>query len=325
MNLVLWFVALNTTGAAVYRLTRNHWATGFVFLALAANISLILLTFQALTEITTLALIGVWLVGLSFLQTRPTARQVLLALLPVALLVVVKPEFEVLLVVTVLFLLFAVWRSAARGPAYVALAASLLPVAAQLALMVSVNHVWGISQIGDSTIRGYYVSRLFVYLGMSPDVYSAQPQAVAMSNTALLQFLAGHPLAAMRVFTHILRDNLESSSNFLTAANPIFLTIDTVTNQVYAWILVAMIPVVAIALMLRKDARLALICVALLNVLLAGGLSFWQGDRLTIIAIPLGGAALGLALTQVAERLRDTRPGESEPPAVVQPVGAADG
>jgi len=324
MNVVLWFLALNVTAVAAYRLTRAYWAAGLIFLLLATNISLILLTFQALTEITTVALIAVWLLGLSFLKSPPSPLRVAAALLPVALLVVVKPEFEILLVVTILFLLVAVWRSASRAPRLVVVAACLIPVAAQVALMAGANHVLGISQIGDSTIRGYYLSQLFVYLGMSPDVYSAQPQAVAMSNTALLQFLAAHPLAAVRVFAHILRDNLDSSSNFLTAANPILLTIDTVTNQVYAWVLVAMVPIVAAALWIRRDARLALLSVGALNVFLAGGLSFWQGDRLTVIAIPLWGTALALAVRQVADRVRGARPVGSEPSSTLHPVGAAE-
>ena len=99
LNVLLWFTTLNFTAAATYRFVKSELVAAIVFLALAFNGSLIVLTFKGLTEITAVALLAIWIYGLSHLTLRPTPSQVAWALLPVALVAVVKPEFELLLVV----------------------------------------------------------------------------------------------------------------------------------------------------------------------------------------------------------------------------------
>ena len=93
LNVLLWFTMLNFAAAAAYRFVKSRWASGIVFLVLATNASLIVLTFKGLTEITTVALLAIWIYGISHLTRRPTPSQVAWALLPLALLVVVKPQF----------------------------------------------------------------------------------------------------------------------------------------------------------------------------------------------------------------------------------------
>ena len=129
--MVLWFAALNIGGAAAARLARSSWAAVVVFIAIATNVSLILLTFQGLTEITTLALLCVWMYGLSRSTLQPTPAAVAWTLLPVALLVVVKPEFELLLGLMVIVLAVKIVRAPSSGAA-VTLAACLIPVAIQV-------------------------------------------------------------------------------------------------------------------------------------------------------------------------------------------------
>jgi hypothetical protein len=63
-------------------------------------------------------------------------------------------------------------------------------------------------------------------------------------------------------------------------------------------VLLVMIPLLAVALWRARDGRLALLCIAILNVLLTGGLTFFQGDRITIVALPLWLTALVLAARQ---------------------------
>jgi hypothetical protein len=123
LNVALWFIALNVAAAATYRFVKSNWAAALVFVLLATNVSLILLTFEGLTEITVVALMAVWIYGLTYLTRRPTASQVAWAPLPVALLVVVKPEFEFLLAVVVVVLAIAIAKSPVRGLPTVVLAA----------------------------------------------------------------------------------------------------------------------------------------------------------------------------------------------------------
>jgi hypothetical protein len=75
LNVALWFIALNVAAAATYRFVKSIWAAALVFVLLATNVSLILLTFEGLTEITVVALMAVWIYGLTYLTRRPTASQ----------------------------------------------------------------------------------------------------------------------------------------------------------------------------------------------------------------------------------------------------------
>ena len=61
------------------------------------------------------------------------------------------------------------------------------------------------------------------------------------------------------------------------------------------WVLIAMIPLVGVALWRARDGRLALLCIGTLTIFLAGGLTFGQGDRITVVAFPLWLVALVLA------------------------------
>jgi hypothetical protein len=287
LNAALWFAALNIAAAAAYRLVKAEWAAILAFLALATNVSLILLTYQALTEITTVTLIAIWIYGLSHLTTRPGATQVLSALLPLTLLVVVKPEFELLLALMLVVLVVLVWRTPARGAAGIAFAACLMPVAIQLAVMVTFNHYFGISTIGDSTIRGYFLARLYMTVNHT-DFNAARQQVIGLGNLEAARLVLGHAGYAIAVFITTLKDNLLAGSNFiLPKANRHLNSVIVWTNRAYALMLVALVPLAAAALWRARDGRLALLCLATLNVFASGGLSFYQGDRLTVIALPL--------------------------------------
>jgi hypothetical protein len=307
LNVALWFITLNIAFAATYRFVKSNWAGALVFLVLATNVSLILLSFEGLTEITVVALLAVWIYGVSHLSSRPTPAQVAWALLPVALLVLVKPEFELLLGVVAVVLLFLITRSPAQGLAGVVFAVCLIPVAIQLAVNVHYNGYFGISNIGDSTLRGYYLSRLEVAIGHASNVRSARLQTIGLSTIDAARLVMSHLGRAVIVFASTLKDNLLAGSSFLGGNHPRILRVILATQLAYAVALLAMIPFVALALWRSRDGRLVLLCIAALNVFFAGGLTFWQGDRITIVALPLWLIAFVVAVKEAGGvELRDS-------------------
>ena len=287
LNVVLWLIALNVAAAATYRFVKSNWAAAVVFVLLATNISLILLTFEGLTEITVVALLAVWMYGLSHLTRRPTASQAAWALLPVSLLVVVKPEFEFLLVVMVLVLAIAIVKGPARGLPSVVVAACLIPIAIQIAINIHFNGYFGISNIGEKTIRGYFLSRLDVAIGQSIDVDAARLKLLDISNFEAARLVLNHFGDAVAVFASTLFENLVAGSNFLIHGHTLLARVIVATNVAYFVLLLASIPIVGVAVWRARDGQLALLCVALLNIYVSGGLTFSQGDRITIVALPL--------------------------------------
>ena len=294
LNVVLWFVALNVAAAATFRFVKSSWVAAFVFLALATNVSLILLTFHGLTEITVVALLAVWIYGLSHLTTRPTASQVAWALLPVALLTVVKPEFQILLAVMFVVMLVGVIRSTERGLAACVFAACLIPVVIQLALEVHFNGYFGISTIGERTFRAYFLSRLDVTIGDTNNIRVARAKVSQLNNLDSARFALDHFRDSVRVFIYTLRENLHEGTNLLPDRPRIRGALLIAVRAQY-WVLIAMIPLVGVALWRARDGRLALLCIGTLTIFLAGGLTFGQADRITVVAFPLWLVALVLA------------------------------
>lgn len=297
LNVALWFTTLNVAAAAAYRFVKSNWAAALVFLVLATNVSLILLSFEGLTEITVVALLAVWIYGLSHLTRRPTPLQVAWVLLPVTLLVVVKPEFEILLALMAVVLVIGIIRSPGQGLAAAVFAACLIPVAIQLAVMIHFNGYFGISNIGGYTVRVYFLSRLDLAIGQSSDIYVARLRMVTLSNLDAARFVLNHCGDAVVVFASTLKENLLAGTNFLHG-HPRIARAILVTQGAYFVMLLAVIPLVGVALWRARDGRLALLCIATLNVFLAGGLTFWQGDRITIVALPLWLTAVVLAVKE---------------------------
>jgi hypothetical protein len=296
LNVALWFITLNVAAAATYRFVKSNWAAALVFLVLATNVSLILLSFHGLTEITVVALLAVWIYGLSHLTRRPTASQVAWALLPVSLLVVVKPEFEFLLAVMVVVLVVGITRSSAPGLAAVVFVACLIPVAVQLAIEVHFNGYFGISNIGDKAFRTFFLSRLDVAIGESSNLQTARLKMVGLSNLDSARFVLNHFGDAVVVFASTLKENLLTGTNFLP--NPSIAHALRITVRAQFVLLLAMIPLVGVALWRARDGRLALLCIATLNIFLTGGLTFMEGDRITIVAFPLWIIAFVLAVKE---------------------------
>jgi len=298
LNLLLWFATLNLAALATYRFVKSNWAAAFVFLVLAFNVSLILLSFEGLTELTVVALLAMWAYGLSHLTTRPTPSQLAWALLPVALLVVVKPEFEALLGVVAVVLVIGIFRSHTRRLAAVVFAACLVPIVIQLAVMVHFNGYFGISMIGDRTLRGYYLARLVLAITHTNDLNAARTQTVGLSNVEAARLVIDHLGRAVQVFLSTLKENLLAGSSFLGGLHPRVQSVVTTTQLVFFIVLMVMIPLVAVALWRARDGRLALLCIAALNIFFAGGLTFRQGDRITIVALPIWLIALVLAFRE---------------------------
>ena len=298
LNVLLWFTMLNVAAAATYRFVKSTWAAAIVFLVLAADASLIVLTFKALTEITTVALLAICMYGLSHLTRQATPSQVAWTLLPVALLVVVKPQFELLLVVVAVALVVLIVKSPARGLAAVVFVVCLIPVAIQLASMEYFNGYFGLSTVGESTLRGYYLPRIEVALGQSTTITEGRLRIAMLSNAEAARFVLDHFGTAVNVFLTSLKENLLAGSGFVQN-HPRLSDVIRATQAVFFVLQILLVPLAAAALWLKRDGKLALLGVAIVNVFIAGGFTFNQGDRIMIIALPLWLVALVISFYEV--------------------------
>ncbi len=297
LNVAVWFTALNFCAAATYRFVKSEWAAALVFLVLATNLSLMMLTYQGLTEPTVIALLAIWVYGLSRLTPRPTPGQIAWLLLPVTLAVVVKPEFEFLLAVLAVIVVVGIIRSDARGLATAVFAACLIPVGVQLWVMAHFNGYLGLSNVGTRALREYYLPRLDVAIGQSTDLEAARLRMADISYADAARYVANHFVDAVLVFASTVRDNLLAGTNFLSAHPHIEFAI-LVTQLTFFVLFFVMIPIVCVALWRARDGRLALMCFAVLIVFLSSGVDYNQGDRYAVVGLPLWLPALALAVKE---------------------------
>jgi hypothetical protein len=319
LNFVCWLGMLNATAAATWRMTRRWWMGGLVFLLLATNVSIIALTFQALTEPLVAFLEALWILGVA-LCTMPSARprHIAMLLLPIALLAVVKPSYQFELGIAIVLLAITVSRMPrGRVVAAAALVACCTPVTIQLGLNLSANHFFGLSSTGDNEFRNYYVAQVYAEVhGLPNDLTAARTAVGALTTSQEIEFLLDHRGLALSTLFSNLHGNLASPSPFIDPSqHPNLWSVTRDTNRAYLRLHLLFLPVIALALWRRRDVRLLLLYGFTAILILLPSLIYDQGDRYIDMALPLWASAYALAVVEllpdvsnVVQRLRGKAP-----------------
>ncbi len=308
LNFTSWLATLNVTAAATWRLTGRMWIGVIVFLVLATNISIIVLSFHALTELVTLMLESIWILGLALSSVPPARpRDFAILLLPLSLLAVVKPGYQLELFVALLLLGITIWRMGrGRVPATVAVAACCIPIAFQLGLNAVGNHFIGLASTGQIELRDYYIAQVYAELnGLPDDLTAARSVVDTWSSSQMGTFLLDHRTLAFRTLLTNLRDNLTAPSNFIDPVrNHGLWSAVRDTNRFYLRLDLIFIPIVAIALWLRRDVRLLLLYLFGLVLVLVPSLIYDQGDRYVNMAVPFLAVSYALAISDLIPEIR---------------------
>jgi hypothetical protein len=185
--------------------------------------------------------------------------------------------------------------------------------------MAYFNGYFGLSNVGESTLRGYYLPRIEVAIGQSTTITEGRLRIAMLSTAEAARFVLDHFGTAVVVFLTSLKENLLAGSGFVQN-HPRLSDVIRATQAVFFVLQLVLIPLAAAALWLRRDGRLALLCVAIVNVFIAGGFTFNQGDRIMIIALPLWLVAFVISFYEVggvdmvrSRSLRFRSPSTGEP------------
>lgn len=302
-NTLCWIGMLNLTSMAALRLTRRITVAAAVFLVLAANASLVVLSMQALTETVTGFLLSVWILGLASSELPPArARDVAMLVLPISLLTVVRPQFEIQLAIAILLLAITIWRLHSRRAVLAVVAvACCLPVMFQVALNATANHTFAIARAGDVELRLYYVSQVYASLnGLPDDLEAARAVVGPWSDAQALKYLVDHRGPAARTFVDNLHRDLTADSNFVEPSQaPLLASVIRNTNRLFLKIHVAFVPIVLLALWRRRDVRLLFLYLFAGSLTAIAALIVDQGDRYIAVVLPLWAAAYGLAVADL--------------------------
>ncbi len=297
-QLVLWVFSGVLLYWSVKTITKNTILKIASVIIYASNLTLMLLTLHALTEVLVVFLLTV-------LVTLITHKQYFkeyywfLVILVASLLTVTKPVFLYLLIIILIYLTIIFMRSNIKREfnwkLFGLLFLALLPVIIQLAInKIKVNE-YSISNIGPITVKEYYFARVYGDVNSIP-VKQAREYIKSFDQREIIRYLITHFAASVRTYIKALSENFLTYSSFINYPKPnIFLFYYMVmVNVMYSIIHLFMIPfsiIVLIDLVKKKSAKMIEIIISLLVpislIFFTSGITFWQGDRVVLPSLPL--------------------------------------
>ena len=286
---LLWIASVNLVAAAARRLTgRCVWGylTGLIMMT---NLSLIMISWRALSETCAVFMLSAWIyciARIDFVNAR--GWKIFAALFPMALATVIRPFFFIPFVVMTVA---AVVMYARRWRALAWIGAASIPVVIQIVFMMSVHHQPTVSLIGTLTFRNYYLRQVLEQPGvedrenMRASLATIRPVAVLPT----LRFLARNYRAAGFCYFNNVRGNMVQSSTDPQEHGRRLFVINTL-NRAYALIHLALLPMVALALLVVRDptrAKTGVMYLLFIYIIASCGIACDQSDRLTLTALPL--------------------------------------
>jgi hypothetical protein len=295
LQFTFWLLSIHFTFLAVKHITKsNAYAfAGSIFLI--SNLSLIALTLHGLTEITTVFLLSILILYIARKKDEYLSPKFFnICTLLLVILTLVKPTFYLpLLALLFIAFPFIYLRKFIKKPShFLKLALILLPLIVQLSIIKTKYGELKVSLIGSITLREYILPQGIEKIeGISFD--EARIKSREFSQKEQLAYMANHFPTYLNLFFTNIKDNLKGSPTFLLYPegyeNQGLAKYESKYNKAYfilAIILTALtIPILIILYKHRSFPPLVFLLIAFalwLYYILVTGISFWQGDRLTL-------------------------------------------
>ena len=316
MQGLMWLASANCVAMCVWRLTRSAVLSALGTIVFASNITVLLLTAHGLSEVTSVFLLSLYALVVvtnshRLLSPRIAGTIVVLCaalgvvravFLPFALLVYA-------VIVACLILRRENLKASIRTLAWVTLA--LFPIFIQISQVKAHYGFWAISTSGKTTLYNYYFSKLYGKVNQL-SVLEARPQVRRFSTQDIVRYCLQHRAMAVETYWENLQENMQSGSSFVSVGKerPALGRFSISANLFY-WRLHGLMLLIFLIFvgkwLFAKDwgtlipaLALALpVCV----VFFSSPLSFWQGDRLVVTALPLWAILYAALVAKALERL----------------------
>lgn len=304
MQFACWLLSINIVFIAVKKLLNVYLA--FIAAAIMlTNVSFIVITLHALTETFTIFLLSLYIYSIADFKDRLEDPRFWIKLIFLStLLVLFKPIFLLMMGIVPVCAAFNLKKSSLRSSriAFMFLAAAT-PLLVQAIIFFSQFGRLGISDIGSMTFKKYYYAKFFADQHAIPYDVARGPSESAMhqvsdsirhvTGSEMIASIRSNPLLAIKVYKGILGLNLKTTSVLIDPLNKSgFNRWMYSTNLIYYWahwVMMVLVPVVVIMQGFKKNILTFYVLLAspLLLVICISGISYWQGDRLILPALPL--------------------------------------
>lgn len=309
----LWLAAGVLLFAALRALTGSLAAAVAGAAVYGSNLTLVLLTLHAMPEVLAVFLLCGQVAVVAGARRLGADRALLLLLALAALLTATKPVFVGLFLP---LLLLAVARAAVRpAPPFARagwLALACVPVLLQLGTMTARHGVLELSAIDQAVVRRYAAPRLEQAL-RGGSLEEARARVEAMSGRELAATVIGSPVTAARVWLGLVWQNLRAGSAVTDIPEPhprLSGFMRRLNAAAAALHLVMIVPTLLLVVVFARGrdgwrlAELAALALPFLWLLATSGLTFWQGDRIVLPALPLWIALYGLVTVSWTDVVR---------------------
>jgi hypothetical protein len=299
-QVIFWLFSLNFIFLTIQQLTKSSITAYIGALVFMLNLSVIALTLHALTEVTTiflLSMLGYFLTKKIKQYREPQFLHIGLFFL--VLLTLVKPAFSLPLyfVFFIVFPLFYLKKHLKHPKHFIKLFLILLPLIIQLAIVKTKYDKLTVSTIGHTTFTNYFIAQGVENIE-SINREEALSKAMAFSDDEELDYVYEHLPVYTKLFWWNIFDNIDGKSMFLVHTkdreNYRFAEFMRVYNRLTVMVhyLFVLLTLPLLIMLLRKKNYPLLFILGFLYTLglyfvVTTGISFWQGDRLTLPAIAI--------------------------------------
>jgi len=302
---LLWLGSVNFIYASIHRILKQPMLAAGFSLIFILNLSILSMTYEVLTETVTIFFCSllIWIItGINSFRDVQIKSGVILLI--VSVLTLMKPIFEPLFVLFLLATVFLFFRKPeirTRKNISWCVAAILL-IGVQLFISVKYTGTFSISGVGNLTVRGYLIAQTYCHSHFD-QIMEARRVVWQMSLGELMQFCIANFPELMRNYIHHLHFNISSYPSEASAINsPRFELEFMVWWNKFHWLAQLALPVLLIfsAKKIFRDESLRwksiLLALFMYEIVLVIGVSYGQGDRLVLPAIPFAFALYAIIL-----------------------------
>lgn len=300
LQLFFWIVSVNLLYLSIEKTTHNKTLSFIGSTLIVLNFSFMSLTMVALTEVSVIFLLSLLIYFLAFNVSKwNTLRSFHVYLLITILLAVIKPLFLLPLIFLLFFIMPVFYlKKYLKSPKNIfILILILIPLLFQLTLMKVKYDRFSFNNKGHDTFKYYFFSQGIQQIN-NISLTEAREEAQKFSKQETISYMFRNLPTYTIIYFQNLKNNINSASlsnqMFDNSGNSFFSRYMLIMNKIYSLLhLIFLLPVlIGVIYTFRKKEWNYFILFAVLSsltyyIFFATAISFWQGDRLVIPALPL--------------------------------------
>lgn len=297
---LFWMISANLIYQGIKYITPNLIFRILAVVLYAANVSLITYVFHGLTESITVLLLSIATYStVKTFQSGFTVQYALKMVFLLSLLTVTKPLFQYPVVFFSLFIVIRFFKTLIRNKKLLGIfIIALSPLLLQVTVMKLKYGKFQISTISELTMNNYLLAQGIREVKGISDIEESQQIAQKMSSAEKRTFLMDNKSVYIQLFKKNITDNVtgDKSSIIIPPGYEAKKHQDYMSRynetlfSVSKYLLLLFILISAVDFFRKKmflNWQQLTIGLLLYYIVFASGISFWQGDRLVIFAIPL--------------------------------------